>query len=322
MNDDLEHTLRDSLDRHAAGAGGSGGSLDDVYHRVDRQRARRRSVAVFGSIAVVAVGVVGVAAVSNDDDSAPSLAGALGDAATDGPTTTTAGYAVAGGETWSCAGYLGTDGWREYYSDCFPTGAQSIPPECFAPPTTVAYAIDELATTTTSTTTIPPELNTGQLNTGQPVVTTIAVGWCGDASPYYDPACVPPATTAPADTAIGTPPDMTAPAIACAVASTTTYAEPPTTASWPSQPPATSSPGEPVDCTANAGVTAPPTSIPTTDMQAYTVVANDSLVRIAALFDVSPEIIANFNGWDDCLDHVLFVGDLVLIPPGARVPSG
>lgn len=56
--------------------------------------------------------------------------------------------------------------------------------------------------------------------------------------------------------------------------------------------------------------------------QRYTVVANDSLFAIGRLFDVTIEVLANYNGWPGGVDHVLLPGEEVLIPPNARVPVG
>ena len=115
MNDDFEHTLRDSLQRHAESGGPASGQLGDVYGRVDRRRARRRWIAVVGSIAVVGAGVIGIAALASSDPvAAPGAAeGIDGDL----PTTTFGGSPSA----WACTGYLGSDGVNEFYSACIPT---------------------------------------------------------------------------------------------------------------------------------------------------------------------------------------------------------
>lgn len=55
--------------------------------------------------------------------------------------------------------------------------------------------------------------------------------------------------------------------------------------------------------------------------QVYEVQAGDFLAGIAADYDIPPESIANFNNWDDGLEHSIHPGDTVKIPPGARVPE-
>jgi hypothetical protein len=80
---------------------------------------------------------------------------------------------------------------------------------------------------------------------------------------------------------------------------------------------------EPVDCrgdraTAWTTTTSPPPTAPAE--QVYIVVAGDSLITIGQRFSVAAEVIANYNGWTDCLDHVILPGELVLIPPGAAIP--
>jgi LysM repeat protein len=52
--------------------------------------------------------------------------------------------------------------------------------------------------------------------------------------------------------------------------------------------------------------------------QQYVVVAGDSIYGIASRFGVEPDVLVNYNEWPDRLDHVIRVGDEVLIPPGGR----
>jgi hypothetical protein len=49
--------------------------------------------------------------------------------------------------------------------------------------------------------------------------------------------------------------------------------------------------------------------------QQYPVVAGDSLVSIARRYGISVDILIAYNQWTDGVDHVLFPGDIVLIPP-------
>lgn len=55
--------------------------------------------------------------------------------------------------------------------------------------------------------------------------------------------------------------------------------------------------------------------------QSHTVVGGDSVYKIANLFKVDPEVLANFNEWTDGIQHKLLVGDVVRIPPNSAIPS-
>ncbi len=55
--------------------------------------------------------------------------------------------------------------------------------------------------------------------------------------------------------------------------------------------------------------------------QVYEVKTNDFLGAIADDFGIPPESIANFNQWEDGVQHVIHPGDTINIPPGAQVPS-
>lgn len=55
--------------------------------------------------------------------------------------------------------------------------------------------------------------------------------------------------------------------------------------------------------------------------QEYEVKAGDYLSRIASRYDVSMEEIISYNKWSDGTNHRLNPGDIVKIPPGAKVPS-
>ena len=55
--------------------------------------------------------------------------------------------------------------------------------------------------------------------------------------------------------------------------------------------------------------------------QTYTVVSGDSLSKIAGLYDISVDVLCNYNGWTDCPGHLLVPGDAVLIPPNTVIPG-
>lgn len=68
------------------------------------------------------------------------------------------------------------------------------------------------------------------------------------------------------------------------------------------------------------GVTVPPGGTSPQE-QTYTVQSGDSVFKIAALYDVTPEALANYNSWPEGINHPLFVGDVVRIPPDSKVPD-
>jgi LysM repeat protein len=55
--------------------------------------------------------------------------------------------------------------------------------------------------------------------------------------------------------------------------------------------------------------------------QIYVVVPNDSLSKIASLYDVTLEALVNYNAWAEGIAHPIFQGDEIKIPPAAIVPS-
>ncbi|MEO6572134.1 MAG: LysM peptidoglycan-binding domain-containing protein [Ilumatobacteraceae bacterium] len=55
--------------------------------------------------------------------------------------------------------------------------------------------------------------------------------------------------------------------------------------------------------------------------QEYTVVANDSISKIAGRYDLTMDVLVNFNAWPEGTNHFLQIGDKVLIPPNAVVPG-
>jgi hypothetical protein len=227
MNDDLEQTLRDSLDRHAASTAHTYGNLNDVVQRVELKHRRRRSLAVIGCIAALAGGVIGFAAfAAGSSDRSVDLAAA---AASDGPTTTIS----ANTNVYACANYLGSQddpayGQRQIYGDCvvvtWDTGT--------ATGTAVTAAGCVVATTfpqtTVLTTTISPILTTSipmtAVATSLANATASATG-CGDPAAGLPSECFPVMTTTTPTTtsttsvpaaAIGTAPgNVTGQAVAC-----------------------------------------------------------------------------------------------------------
>jgi LysM repeat protein len=53
----------------------------------------------------------------------------------------------------------------------------------------------------------------------------------------------------------------------------------------------------------------------------HEIVAGDYLVRIARRYDVPPDYIPEYNGWDDGLGHALVPGETVRIPPSDWLPE-
>ena len=55
--------------------------------------------------------------------------------------------------------------------------------------------------------------------------------------------------------------------------------------------------------------------------QIHVVVAGDSVYKIAALYGITPDALVNYNDWPEGINHPLFQGDQVKIPPNSEVPS-
>ena len=72
--------------------------------------------------------------------------------------------------------------------------------------------------------------------------------------------------------------------------------------------------------TAPPNVTTPVGQISATE-QIYTIVAGDSISKIAGLHEITMDDLVNYNGWTDGLAHVLIPGQTVKIPPNALVPG-
>jgi hypothetical protein len=230
MNDDLERTLRDSLDRHATGARRSDGSLDDVYTRAHRRRARRRSVAIVGSIAVVAIGIVGFATLDHSQDPTLQQAAAPG---LELPTTTT----WADTNVYACTGYLGSKnvdlyGQREIYGDCVPVTWEGGDVAA-TPVTGTGVAMGCIVPTTSiPATTIPMTTIPTTLADGGPVNATAEAVPCLDPTTAYPAGCIVPttvpmttmSTTTSSTAAPGEPvPNATAVAAVCGSAAPIDY---------------------------------------------------------------------------------------------------
>jgi len=55
--------------------------------------------------------------------------------------------------------------------------------------------------------------------------------------------------------------------------------------------------------------------------QTHIVVAGDSVYKIASMYGITPEALVNYNSWTEGINHPLFQGDEVKIPPNSKVPS-
>jgi LysM repeat protein len=56
--------------------------------------------------------------------------------------------------------------------------------------------------------------------------------------------------------------------------------------------------------------------------QEYTVQAGDAVSSIASRFGIPMQELANFNEWPNGINQAIFPGDVIGIPPGARVLGG
>ena len=57
------------------------------------------------------------------------------------------------------------------------------------------------------------------------------------------------------------------------------------------------------------------------DPQTYIVESGDSLSKIASLYDITIDVLINYNGWTDGTSHLLLVGDPIQIPPNTPIPG-
>ena len=260
-DEDLERTLEESLDHHAARLRQSRGFIGDVRQRVVRRRARKRRIAVIGSVAFVAAGVGGLWLLQATGDDQLSVS-----TPSEPPATTTTPPVPR----WGCTGAAGTDPDNpaiQLFESCeLLDDESSTPPETVPPPST----------------TIAPMLHD--------VVEGDSV--CGIADIY----------SVNVDDLVAlngwaTPEQIIVVGDQVAI-------------------PDASSLG--VQTTVTDNCNAPARLVPFADgEQSYTVVAGDSVNRIARLFDVEPDALADYNEWSEGIRHAIFVGDVVRIPAGA-----
>lgn len=55
--------------------------------------------------------------------------------------------------------------------------------------------------------------------------------------------------------------------------------------------------------------------------QTYTVQSGDSVFKIASLFGITADVLASYNSWPEGIQHSIFPGDVVRIPPNSQVPA-
>jgi LysM repeat protein len=260
-DEDLERTLEESLDHHASRLHPSRGFLGDVRQRVVRQRARKRRIAVIGSIAFVGAGVGGLYVLQETGGETLSVS-----TPTDPPTTTAAPVA-----RWACTGDAGTDPDNpaiQLFESCELLEDATAVPETTEPPP--------------STTTIPLKLH--EVLEGDSV--------CGIADIYsvnVDDLVTLNEWDSP-EQFIVVGDQVTIPGASAGGVETTVTS----------------------NCTALARLVPPAPG-----EQSYTVVAGDSVNRIARRHNVEPDALAEYNEWPEGVRHAIFVGDLVRIPPGA-----
>jgi hypothetical protein len=288
MHDDFEHLIERSLGERSTDLRVGDGSIDDVLLRVDRRSNRRRATAVAGSLAVIAVGLVGLSAVQGAGDPAGPAAGPDTAPATSAPFSVTEGYQDA----YRCTGQLDvpeTDPFDpKYFASCEQVLLENgVPVEVVAtsvalqaPTTWVAcepYASTALPATTVPCGTLPPTVDTTisyceEVDGPTGVAVTVP---CPTPTTIWDEAFAP-ATTVPC----GSLPNGTVPC-------TTTM---PT---WPV------SMGE----------------------QEYTIQQGDNPARIADLFQVPLDVVAAYNQTNPAWETFL-IGSTILIPPGGAIPNG
>lgn len=192
MHDDIEHLVERSLDERAGRLTPGQGSLADVMERADRRQQRRRATAVVGSLAVAAVGLVGLSVVQGADEPLGRSDGL--DAA---PASTVALQVIDGSlDAWRCDGPIDVDrdvgDTSSYFEACTPVSiADGVP--IHVVPTTMAMEVpatwiecpawdpadvDAAAATTTPCGTIPPttfavcEQSNGGMTVTVPCVTS------------------------------------------------------------------------------------------------------------------------------------------------------
>jgi LysM repeat protein len=79
---------------------------------------------------------------------------------------------------------------------------------------------------------------------------------------------------------------------------------------------------EPVTTTSTTTLpTATPEGQVDPNEQIHVVVAGDSVYKIASMYGITPDALVNYNSWSEGINHPLFQGDEVKIPPNSQVPS-
>jgi len=54
--------------------------------------------------------------------------------------------------------------------------------------------------------------------------------------------------------------------------------------------------------------------------QSYQILYGDNLLKIAGIYSITAELIAQANGWVDGTAHLIYPGDIIKIPAGAIMP--
>jgi hypothetical protein len=203
-----------SFDEHARSIGATSGNFDDVLRRVDRNRARRRRVAVVGSTLAVGAGLTGLALVAN-----PTGGRAPAD------STSSAGTPDDG--SWRCQGLIRSDDTGDYYSFCEPMAFPAATSVAISAPVASTVTDPFIASTSTvrdqepSATTTPPATTA---TSAEPIMSarvenfrcTGLLGFVG-ADAYYD-SCeaigsmdTTPPTTVSTPIVVGTAPSTSEP---------------------------------------------------------------------------------------------------------------
>jgi len=78
---------------------------------------------------------------------------------------------------------------------------------------------------------------------------------------------------------------------------------------------------DPVTTTSTTTIPSAPGGQVDPNEQIHVVVAGDSVYKIASLYGITPDALVNYNDWPEGINHPLFQGDQVKIPPNSQVPS-
>ncbi len=307
QHDDLERTVARSLGQRTERASTSVPDLDGVWTHVDRRRSRRRHVAAVGSLAVVAVGALGVASLGGGDTNRIPAPAASPDVQA----------------AWRCMNQL--DYFEEgspavFFSTCEPAEVDGSARAFDLPsPTTPADMVATTApypTTTTIVCLAPASVPTTA--SADAVATTVPCGWWGTppTTPVQEVRHQVEAgeTLASISAAYGIPVEEIVALNPWGGRSDVTLVEGETImiALRPISPTSTE-----------------PELMPTTTTiagrsvveQEYTVQPGDSIASIADRYGITLEQLINYNQLSDGADHLLLPGEQLLVPPAALVPS-